>query len=98
MAWRLNTKRKFRFGVFLLLVVVSAIAIFLLHPQKQQLIYTKESNYAIHARQSFNQPQYYPIEQTLPSYYQPIANWVGRLILPDVQQMRSGADWVWLEV
>jgi predicted Abi (CAAX) family protease len=98
MAWRLNTKRKFRFGVFLLLVVVSAIAIFLLHPQKQQLIYTKESNYAIHARQSFNQPQYYPIEQTLPSYYQPIANWVGRLILPDVQQMRSGADWLWLEV
>ncbi|MBX2862653.1 MAG: CPBP family intramembrane metalloprotease [Leptolyngbyaceae cyanobacterium MAG.088] len=34
-----------------------------------------------------------------PAHYQPVANWVGRLVLPQVEdvQKRQG-DWVWFEV
>ncbi len=98
MGWNLHKKGRFRLRVFLLLVIVSAIAVFLLHPQQIYSL-TTQSNYAIHIRQSFNQPQYYPIKQTLPSnLYQPIGEWVGRLILPTKQEMQAGGDWVWLEV
>jgi predicted Abi (CAAX) family protease len=63
------------------------------HPRQGQLT-VKQSNYAIHTQQSFNQPSYYPINKTPSNLYQPIADWVGRLILPQV----SDTDWVWLEV
>ncbi|MBD2579893.1 CAAX protease [Oscillatoria sp. FACHB-1406] len=41
------------------------------------------SHYKLYMQADFNRPDYYPLEQSLPSeYYQPIAPWMGRLILP----------------
>jgi len=57
-----------------------------------------ESNYAITSRAPFNQPAFYPLQQTLPEdLYRPVAPWMGRLILPD-QQQQGKTDWVWMEV
>ncbi|MBF2026436.1 MAG: CPBP family intramembrane metalloprotease [Oscillatoriales cyanobacterium C42_A2020_001] len=57
-----------------------------------------ESHYAITGRAPFNQPEFYPIQQTLPvDRYRPIAPWVGRLVLPTPQQ-QGKTDWVWMEV
>ncbi|MBL1177402.1 CPBP family glutamic-type intramembrane protease [Pantanalinema sp. GBBB05] len=57
-----------------------------------------ESHYAVTSRAPFNQLSYYPVKQTLPTeLYRPVGNWVGRLILPSVQE-QQGKDWVWLEV
>ena len=91
-----------------MLCVLTAIAIFLLYPRPQLPIqlFRQETNYAVHARKTFNQPQYYPIRQTVPSnLYRPTGNWVGRLLLPTQQQGQIGqarssqaSDWVWLEV
>ncbi|MBE9107034.1 CPBP family intramembrane metalloprotease, partial [Nostoc cf. edaphicum LEGE 07299] len=59
----------------------------------------QESNHAIHIQQSFNQSAFYPISK-IPStnLYNPIGDWVGRLILPTKQQLQDGLDWVWMEV
>ncbi|AFY46762.1 putative protease of the Abi (CAAX) family [Nostoc sp. PCC 7524] len=90
--------RRWRWGVFVLLLVLSAIAVWLFYPRPQPIV-TQASNYAIHQRQSFNQPQFYPLSQTVnPNLYQPIDQWVGRLILPTPAQIPGGEDWVWMEV
>ncbi|WP_414575151.1 type II CAAX prenyl endopeptidase Rce1 family protein [Anabaena sp. CCY 9402-a] len=95
---RSHQRTKFRLGMFVLLVIISAIAIFLFYPRPQPIV-RQESNYAIHKRQSFNQTQFYPLNQTVnPDLYQPVAKWVGRLILPASQQIQPGEDWVWMEV
>ncbi|MBE9014271.1 CAAX protease, partial [Pseudanabaenaceae cyanobacterium LEGE 13415] len=44
------------------------------------------SNYDRYRQAAFNQPQFYPIAQVVPEYYQPIAQWMGRLILPPQEQ------------
>lgn len=90
------------------LLVLTAIAIFIIFPKPQQPveISKRESDYAIASRLSFNQPKYYPIAQTVPSnLYQPIAPWVGRLILPTSKHLQAmdssvpqSSDWVWLDV
>lgn len=56
----------------------------------------------------FNQPQYYPLKQTLdPAYYRPHGEWLGRLILPSSAQVQTArslqedwgqGDWVWIEL
>jgi predicted Abi (CAAX) family protease len=93
---RLSRTFKFRFWSFLLLVLISAIAIFLLDPLKAV---GKESNYTIHTTQDFNQPQFYPISQKVPSVlYRPVGNWVGRLVLPGKEAIQAGTDWAWMEV
>ena len=98
----------FRLGIFIALLVLAAIAVLLFSPKPHQSVPVakQESDYAILAQESFNQPQYYPPLQTVPSnLYRPIGNWVGRLILPTQQQTQTVgasasqlADWVWLEV
>lgn len=96
--WQLCRRNKRRWVVFVVLLVLSAIAILWFYPRPQTII-AKESNYAIHKRQSFNQTQFYPANQTVnPDLYQPIAAWVGRLILPTPQQLQPGEDWVWMEL
>ncbi|MEM1254299.1 MAG: CPBP family glutamic-type intramembrane protease [Cyanobacteria bacterium P01_H01_bin.21] len=36
---------------------------------------------------------------SLPDHYQPVADWVGRLILPQIEEVQARpGDWVWLEV
>jgi len=60
--------------------------------------FIQPSNYERYMAVSFNQPRSYPIRQTLPSdRYQPIGEWIGRLILPSVEE-RSNPRFVWLEV
>ncbi|MGF1601891.1 MAG: type II CAAX prenyl endopeptidase Rce1 family protein [Thermosynechococcaceae cyanobacterium] len=54
------------------------------------------SNDAIAQQAPFNRPAYYPLKQAVdPTLYQPVSDWVGRLILPPAPQSQ---DWVWLEV
>ncbi|MEH2254389.1 CPBP family glutamic-type intramembrane protease [Nostoc sp.] len=94
----LSRKARLVFPIFLLLVFIVVIVGRQLSPRESQLV-QQESNYAIHTRQNFNQSAFYPVAQ-IPSakLYKPIANWVGRLILPTKQQLQDGLDWVWMEV
>lgn len=62
------------------------------------------SQYASTITAPFNQASYYPITPTPPStFYRPVGDWVGRLILPSVEQYQqikdsSETDWAWFEV
>ena len=55
------------------------------------------SNYDRYVTAKFNQPSYYPIEQSHSQNYLPVAEWLGRLILPDVSE-RSRVAGVYFEV
>ncbi|MFN6461946.1 MAG: type II CAAX prenyl endopeptidase Rce1 family protein [Nostoc sp. DedVER02] len=99
MIWRrLNRKIRLVFPIFLLVVFIVVIASPGVSAREPQLL-QKESNYAIHTRQNFNQPGFYPVAQ-IPStkLYKPVGDWVGRLILPTKQQLQDGLDWVGMEV
>ncbi|MEH2001853.1 MAG: CPBP family glutamic-type intramembrane protease [Nostoc sp.] len=93
-----SRKARLLFTTFLLLAFIAVIAVWQLSPTQAQLV-QQQSNYAVHIRQNFNQSGFYPVAQ-IPStnLYKPIANWVGRLILPTKQQLQDGLDWVWIEV
>ena len=62
-------------------------------PQSKRLV----SDYAHYVKAEFNQPDYYPIEQSYSQNYLPVGNWLGRLILPDVTK-RSRVGGVYFEV
>lgn len=91
---RLIHTRRFKFKILVIILTFCIIA------SLQQLLAKQPSNYSIHSQQSFNQPQYYPITQTVnPKLYQPVGNWVGRLILPKQDDSDSdNSDSVWFEV
>ncbi|MDJ0568643.1 MAG: hypothetical protein QNJ53_06310 [Pleurocapsa sp. MO_192.B19] len=55
------------------------------------------SDYANYVQADFNQPDYYPIEQSYSKEYLPVGEWLGRLILPDVTE-RSRVGGVYFEV
>ncbi|MBD3880679.1 CPBP family intramembrane metalloprotease [Phormidium tenue FACHB-886] len=56
------------------------------------------SRYAIAQESLFNHPDYYPLQQVINRQrYQPVAPWLGRLILP-TQKEKNAPDWVWFEV
>ncbi|MEH1940579.1 MAG: CPBP family glutamic-type intramembrane protease [Nostoc sp.] len=94
----LSRKARLLFTRFLLLAFIAVIVVWQLSPAQPQLV-QQESNYAIHIRQNFNQSGFYPVAQIPPAnLYKPIADWVGRLILPTKQQLQDGLDWVWMEV
>lgn len=58
----------------------------------------KSSSYSLYQQAAFNQPEHYPIEQALDwEHYRPIAPWMGRLILPTLEQ-RQDLNGVWFEV
>lgn len=58
----------------------------------------KPSSYSLFQQGAFNQPQYYPVQQTIDlGHYRPIAPWMGRLILP-TQEQRQTLNGVWFEV
>lgn len=95
---------KISFQKWLALCFVILCLIVLLFPKSQPKT-TFVSNYAISSQANFNQPSYYPIQQSInPILYQPTAPWVGRLILPSVKQLQTvddksiSSDWVWIEV
>lgn len=55
--------------------------------RQEQRIPKKISNYELYRQAIFNQPSYYPIAQTIDlTLYQPIGQWMGRLILPKPDQ------------
>jgi predicted Abi (CAAX) family protease len=82
-------------GSFALLVYVTLGFILLGHAQDQRPP-IQVSNYAIASQAPFHQPSYYPLKQTVDTMiYQPVGDWVGRLILPPAPQKQ---DWVWLQV
>ncbi|MDZ8189499.1 MAG: CPBP family glutamic-type intramembrane protease [Nostoc sp. ChiSLP02] len=84
--------------IFLLLLLIALVAVLQLSARQPQLV-EHQSNYAIHTQQDFNQPSFYPVTKIPPAkLYKPVADWVGRLILPTKQQLADTADWVWLEV
>ncbi|NJO71020.1 MAG: hypothetical protein HC825_03575 [Oscillatoriales cyanobacterium RM1_1_9] len=62
----------------------------------------QQSQYSINSQVPFNQPDYYPIQQTVSSnLYYPTKEWLGRLILPTIaeyQQDTSTSDWCWIEL
>lgn len=61
----------------------------------QDTVYLKElapprhqSNYEKYWEATFNRPDFYPLQQSLPPEYQPVGAWMGRLILPQKNQRR----------
>ncbi|MGD1918803.1 MAG: hypothetical protein ACFCAD_07880, partial [Pleurocapsa sp.] len=55
------------------------------------------SDYDNYTKAKFNQPSYYPIQASYSKEYLPVAEWLGRLILPDVTD-RSLVGGVYFEV
>jgi predicted Abi (CAAX) family protease len=90
------------FRKFIALFLLSICLSFLL---LAKALPSSESNYEIGYQSPFNQPSFYPIQQSVnPNLYLPTATWVGRLILPTTEQIQevSGdpllSDWVWIQV
>ncbi len=93
---KLSINGRFRQKILVIILIICTSLTFI-----QQLLASQQSNYTIHSQQSFNQPNYYPLTQTVNPKYQPIGNWVGKLILPKKPEINSDAnnsDWVWFEV
>lgn len=90
-----------RVGLFVLLGLVCASLVILFSPRTEP---ARPSNYTLTSQSDFNQPDFYPVQQNLnPAHYKPVADWVGRLILPSAQEQQSvsgsaSKDWVWIEV
>ena len=57
----------------------------------------RDSSYDIYRQADFNRPDYYPVAQTPTKLYQPVGDWVGRLILPKRQE-RHSIKGVWFEI
>jgi len=58
----------------------------------------RPSNYELYKQADFNDYRYYPLDQAVDGqWYRPIAPWMGRLILPQLDE-RDWAAGVWFEV
>ncbi len=67
-------------------------------PLSRRLNWSKASNYDRYVLAPFNQPDYYPLDQTVDrEWYRAIAPWMGRLILPKAEQRRY-VNGAWFEV
>lgn len=90
------SRKGLNIAIFLFVLILTAVLVILLYPRQQQIV-QRESNYAIHTRQDFNQPSFYPITPNISNkLYRPTGAWVGRLILPTSQE--DNTDWVLMEV
>lgn len=59
-------------------------------PVTTQALPVKASNYALYKAADFNDPAYYPLNQTVDTrWYRAIAPWIGRLILPNRDERRT---------
>jgi predicted Abi (CAAX) family protease len=85
-------------------LLVGAIAALLLCQPAPAAPQLYPSVYASTVSAAFNQPSFYPITLQTPANYRPVGDWVGRLVLPSVEQYQQVAqstqetDWAWLEV
>lgn len=63
---------------------------------------TTPTSYDLAQAAPFNRPDFYPIraeQGRVDSLYRPVADWTGRLILPDPSDISDPAtDWVWIEL
>jgi len=58
----------------------------------------RPSNYGLYVKAAWNRPDYYPISAGVdPARYLPLAEWMGRLILPKPDE-RSDVQGAWFEV
>lgn len=91
--------RKLLFYFFLTLcLVILGSGIFIYYQFSQLASQTNQTNYKIYQQAPFNQTSYYPLNQTVSAnLYQPIATWMGRLILPS-QEQRDQVKGVLFEV
>ncbi|WP_017297062.1 hypothetical protein [Nodosilinea nodulosa] len=68
------------------------------HLDIQKIQVVQLGNYYRFQSAPFNHASYYPVQQTPPlPWYCPVGNWVGRLVLPELEQ-RPDIDGVWLEL
>lgn len=73
--------------LFALSLVILGSGLFLYYQFSQAAKQSHKTNYEIYHQAPFNQPSYYPLNQSVSaSLYQPIATWMGRLILPSPEQ------------
>lgn len=73
-----------------LLLLIGILALYIYQHYRLKVTTTQPSNYSIYSQEPFNQPTYYPLEQVVvPTVYRPIADWVGRLILPTKSPFQS---------
>lgn len=64
----------------------------------QKIQVTRPGNYYQFQSAPFNHPSYYRVQSTLAEpWYRPVGQWLGRLVLPDLDQ-RAEIDGVWLEL
>ena len=83
---RKRLKLLFYFFLTLSLIIFSS-GIFIYYQFFQSASQSHQTNYETYAQAPFNQPSYYPLNQSVSaSLYQPIATWMGRLILPSKEQ------------
>lgn len=53
----------------------------------EAVIPTTKSNYDFYREEAFVQPAYYPVQQAIaPTWYRPMGDWIGRLILPQPEE------------
>lgn len=85
--------------VLIALGIICAIAVIVFHPKPQPAI-PQEPSYAL-SQSTGNQSSFYPLEQDIdPNLYHSVGDWVGRLILPNPEEIQanSTSDWVWFQV
>jgi predicted Abi (CAAX) family protease len=88
------------------LLLLAALSCLVLHgfPLQATSPELPSSQYSVTIKAPFNQPSYYPVNQSPPPNYRPVADWVGRLILPSVDQYQTFSshqqetDWAWFQV
>ncbi|MGF1522246.1 MAG: type II CAAX prenyl endopeptidase Rce1 family protein [Leptolyngbyaceae cyanobacterium] len=98
---RLLKQRKllFSLGVLTLLLILGGKFLWPSSP-----VVPRASSYERSLQAEFNLPSHYPTSLSeLPAFtqnwYRPVADWMGRLILPTVEEyMQDDGDWVWFEV
>jgi predicted Abi (CAAX) family protease len=82
-----------------LLGIICAIALICFSPKPQPAI-PQEPSYALN-QPTGNQSSFYPLKQDIdPKLYHSVGDWVGRLILPNPEEIQanSTSDWVWFQV
>ncbi|MEQ9623203.1 CPBP family glutamic-type intramembrane protease [Coleofasciculus chthonoplastes] len=91
--------RTFKWVIWGLLGIICAIALIYFSPEPQPAV-PQESSYTL-SQPAGNQPSFYPLEQDIdPTFYHSVGDWVGRLILPNPEEItaNSTGDWVWFQV
>ena len=72
------------------LAIVIIVILFIYFKKHNKTISIQPSYYEIYIKDTLNNPDSYPLNQTISEeLYQPIDLWIGRLILPQIDQIRK---------